>query len=208
MQLLIPLCPENPAENLNPLICRSKQQLQKVSLCNHSNLGKLVPVNSQQGIYGTVYLPFSGNYPIRTRKRCAAGLFGNAAPPFGRAEIFRIAQDDIALVPVGKFQFHIGFCLRLCIFRTHHAAAPGIAAWLPEQGKGNGVKNRCLSGTGVSGDQIEAMCSQPVKIQDGLSGIWAKGRHCELNRSHASSSSQTSCIICRRNASCSGSIGW
>ena len=104
-----------PKDSL-PLPRIGQQELQKVPLGDHGDLGKLAPVHAQDLPHGGGDLPLLRHDPSVGVMELRIGLLGGGAvAPFGGTRILRIAFHRVLLVPVGKGQHHKGGRFRLCV---------------------------------------------------------------------------------------------
>ena len=184
-----------------------QQQLQKISLRDHGDLGKLLIIQADDLLHRLVHLPDPGHQtPIRQRQFRLRPLKGLAAAPPGGTEILRIPPYLIHLAAVGKDQFHLCGSLRPGVFGAEHARLPAGAAGLPVEGKGDGIKKSGLSGSCVPADQIQARGAQLFHLQFGPPGIGAESGKGQFQRSHSLSSHMVS-ISSLEKRICSSVIG-
>ena len=155
-QFLIVSRMKNLAEDVFSIFGLGKEELEKVSLGNHGDPGKLVLVDPQQIFDALCHLPLFGPHiVVRIDKLGPGGFFCQPAlAPFGRAPVLGIAFYSIVFAIADKLEDDIGLGLRQGILRAQHGFFPVLTAGKAVQGKADGVKNRRFSRPGISGDQI------------------------------------------------------
>ena len=95
--------------------------------------------------------------------------------------VFRISPDGIFLPPADKFQLHKGGRLGVGVFGPEEIRLASItAAGLAVEGEADGVKNGGLTGTGVAGDEVQALGPQGIHVQNARPGIGTEGRDGQL----------------------------
>ena len=176
LQPLIQPGAEDLTENSAALLRPCQQQLLKISLGNHGNLGKLLSVQTDQLGKNPGYLlclrhrrPFVRESKLRVRP-----LQGHSRPPAFGPQIFRVPFDRIALCPVLENKFHKSRRLFLCIFAAEHVRPAHLPAGFSIESKHNGVKNRGFPGPGIAGNQVNPGSSQAFKINFRPARIGAK----------------------------------
>ena len=175
-----------------------QQQPQKISLGQHGNLGKLLPVYPQNAAHRVVHIPHPGEHPAVGKRQLRLGLFGGHTAAATGPLIFRAAAELIGLSAVGKGQRNLRGRLREGVFGAQHSRLPAAAAGLAVKGIGNCIKQRGLSRAGVPGDQIKSPLPQCGKIHRGPARVGAKGGQLQAQWSHSPSSQ-----ICRISAAAS-----
>ena len=185
-----------------------QQQLEEIPLGDHGDLGKLAAAQADDPDDLSVHLPGLGHQAaVREGQLRVRLLDGGAAALFGQPFIFRVPADRIGLSAVGKDQLHLRGGLRPGVLGAEHGWVPVVAAGLPVEGVGDGVKDGGLAGAGVSGDEVESLLPQLLQVHDHPARIGAEGGYCQFQRSHASSSSQIRSIHARAKLRCSWPMG-
>ena len=185
LQLDIQMGIENAAENALPLLGIGQQQLQEIALCDHGNLRKLFPIQTNDLADGSIDIFQLGDHlAVRHGQAGIGSFFGKAFAPLLGALIFGIALDGIgaAAIQEGQLYFRGGFGRG--IFGAEHGRLPRIAAGFAVKSEGDGIENGGLTGTGVAGDQIQATAAQLLKVQHDRFCIGAEGGHGQFQRSH------------------------
>ena len=107
-------------------------------------------------------------------------------------------EDPLNLVrlpPMCKAQPNLGIHRLLHIIAVQHFKSAGFPVAFPAgfsvEGNHNPVKNRCLPGSRIPGDQIEAV-GKFLEINGGCCRIRAKGRHFKYEWLH-----NKSCLLCQ-----------
>ena len=203
-------------EDLEPFLRAGLEQAAELALGQHGDLGKLLPGDAQDRLNFPVDL-FELSDPAAVREgQLRLGLLpDDFFPALGGALVLRVPAHGVLLPGVCKDQLHLRRSLRGGVFGAEHVRGPAVAAGLPEEGVGDGVKDRRLARAGVSGDEIEALGAQPVQGQDSLTGVGAEGRQGQAKGSHgvpsfsrnSPGSSQISSIRLRTKAVCSSVMG-
>ena len=189
LQPLVQLRAENASEDLLSLLRGGQQQLQKVPLGNHGDLGELFAVHPQDLPHGGGDLPgLADDAAIGANQLRPRLLRHHAAALFGRAQIVGVAADGVGAAAVGKHQLHLRGSLRRGVFAAQHPRLPVVAAGLAVEGEGDGVKDGGLSGAGIAGDEVQSPVPQPLQLQHRSAGVGAEGGHGQFQRSHASPS--------------------
>ena len=160
-------------------ICQ--QQLHKISLCDHGDLGKLASVQANDIHDLPVDLPgFDNHTAIGKDQLCLGLLRSGPSAPFGGTFILRIAAHSVGLASVGENQFHLGRGVRLGVLGAEHGWIPVLTAGLSIERVGNGIKNRSLSRAGIPSNQVKPLLSQLLQVHNHFSGIGAKGRYSQF----------------------------
>ena len=207
LKYLIPARLKELPENPLTFLCVCQKQLQKISLGNHGNLGKLISVHSENLPHRRVYVLHLRNHAaVRHRKLRVRLLDRSPASPLRRPLILGISADCVNLVSIGKGQLHKGRRVRVRILGAQHSRLPVRAAGLPVQRECNRVKDGRLSRSRISRNQIKTALSQAVHVKLRPSRIGTKGGYHKLPRPHPSSSHIFS-IRPSAKASCSSLIG-
>ena len=180
-----------------PLPGVRQDQLHKIPLGDHGDLGKLVSVQSQDLPHPLVHVLQPGHRPaVGEDKLRLRPLQGGSASPLGRPLILWIPADGVNLIPAGKGQFHLRRHRWLRIFGAQHHRLPVLPAGLPVEGEGDGVKNGGFPRPRVPGDEVEPALPQLCHIQLHLPGIGAEGGNSQSHRLHLSSPQIFSIIVC------------
>ena len=186
---------ENLPENLLPAFGVCQQQLEKIPLGYHGDLGKLAAVQPDDSVDLPGNLPALGDQPaVRQAKLGIRFLHHASRAPLGRALVLGISADGIGFAAVREDQFHKGGCVRLGVFGAEHGRVPVAAAGLPIEGVCNGVEQGGFTGSRVAGDQVKPLPAQLLQVYRHLTGVWPKGGQDQLQRSHVISSSKMESI--------------
>ena len=189
---------EKLAENIDTLVRRRKQQLQKVALRNHRDLRELLAGHPDDTVYRfrhrlvAAYRTARGPHLagglgiIESRRR--AFLRHALAAHLG-AFVFGIAHHAVFPARIGESQVHecrgIGRRIQatemLGVVTARIAAAP---ARRPEKRKSNRIENRRLAGTRIARNQEEPARPELVQFYHGLFGIRAECGNHKPGRSH------------------------
>ena len=189
LKILKTLRSENLTENGFSFIRRRQQQLQKITLCNHGNLHKLIPIDAHDLPHSLIHLPWFRDHPsIRKCQLRIRTLCGYAFAAGFRSFIFRITLDIVNLLPIGKNEFHFCRGFRLRVFGTEHGRFPVVAAGFPVKGKGNSIKKRGFTRAGITRDQVQALGSKGIQIEFCPVRVGSEGGYGQFQRSHDSSS--------------------
>ena len=176
---------ENVPKNFLPLLGIRQQQLQEITLGNHGNLGKLIPVKAKNLFDGCIHILQLGHHmAIRINKAGICCLLRHALAAALGAHIFGISGNCIFFSCIAEGQFYFCRGLVICIFGAQHSRLPVAAAGFSEQGKADSIENGGLSGTGIAGNQIQAAGTQVLKVKLHLTRIGAEGRYGQFQRSH------------------------
>ena len=198
---------EDFPKNLLPAFGVRQQQLEKIPLRDHGDLGKLAPVQPDDGDDFGGHLAGFGHHPAGQMQLRLGLLHRGAAAAAGGAQVFRAAAHRVAPAAAKKFQFHKGGGLRQRVLGAKHGGVPVVAAGLAVQGVGDGVKNGGLARAGVPRDEVQSPVAQPVHGKADRPGVGAKGGKRQFQRSHSSPSQMLS--ISDRAKSCwSALMGW
>ncbi len=188
---------KNLPENVAAFLRSRQEKLLEIPLCNHGNLRKLLSVQAKQFCHGSGDIlelchrnTFVRIHQLRIRLLC--GITCSSA--FGTL-VFGISSYNISFSAIFKNVFHISRDIILRIFASEHISSPRIAAGLPIQRKYNGIENSRLSGSGISGNQVQPLPSQPLKIYLCTSRIRTEGAHCQFYRFHFSSSFSSAAVL-------------
>ena len=136
-------------------------------------------------IFGTalIWLPLAGYMALTGDWGPAIGvgqlgirLFCDPlVPPFGWAEVLRVATNHIVCLLAAEGEFHIGRCVLGSIGAAEHGSFPVGSAGLAIEGKGNAVKQGGLPRSGLAGDEVKASVPQPGKVHRHRFSIRAEG---------------------------------
>ena len=198
---------EKVAENRLAVFRVGQEQLQKVALGDHGDLGKLVSVQTEQGLYllGDILRPGHGP-AVREQERRIRRLLRKPAAAPGRPFVFRVSAHGIALAGMREDQLDPGGRLGGGILRAQHGRLAAASAGLTVEGKGDGVKKARLPGAGVAGDQVQAALAEAFEIHGGLARIRAEGGQGQFQRSHTRPSQMLSISPAEKRA-CSSDRG-
>ena len=154
-----------------------QQQFQEVPLGDHGDLGELAAVQADDPGDFPGDLPGFGDQPPVGQGQLGVGLLKDgAAAPQGGPLVLGVPADGVGLAAVGEHQLDKGGGVGPGVLGPEHGGVPVVAAGLPVEGVGDGVKQGGFAGAGVPGDQIQALGAQPVQLHCHLAGIGAKGR--------------------------------
>ena len=208
MQACVQPRSEDVGEDLFPLVCVGLQQAAEIALRDHADLRELLPAQADDLANGPIHLlELCDGAAVRLCQLCVRGLRRHPrAARFG-AFIRGIPPYGVGAAVVGKRQLHIGRRFRLCVFGAEHCGLAAVAAGLAEEREGDGVENGRLAGAGIAGDEIEPAAPEALKVQLLHTGVGAKARNRQFQRSHGRSSQMDSISSCA-NARCSPLIGW
>ena len=184
---------EDLAENRLAVFRLCQQQAQEVSLGDHGDLGKLVPVDAENILDGRGHFPLlchasavgADELGFRCLFRCA----GSAAFCL---LVLRLSRHGILLPRVGEGQCHEGRPVRVGVLGPQHGGLAVVPAGLSVQGEGDRVENGRLPRAGIAGDQVQSALPQLLKVDGLLPRIGAEGRHDQIQRSHILSSQMSS----------------
>ena len=195
---------EDIPEDLLTLLGICQQQLQEIALGDHGNLGKLLPVKTQNLPDGAVdFLGLRYQMAVGASQGRAGGLLGHGiALVFAlglRFHILRIPGDGIFLSRIAEYKGYFCGGGRIGILRSEHTRFPVAAAGFSEEGKADGIENSGLSRAGVAGDQIQSAGAQSFKVQLHNPGVGAKGGHGQFQRPHFSPSQIDSINSCMKS---------
>ena len=169
------------------------QNLQKVALGDHHRPGKLILSQSQQLVGFRVDLLQALDHlaGVRIGHPRGGALLRHPGSVFLRPLIFRAAADHPYLVPVMKGQLRVGLRGRVRIVGPEGFALPPLipGGAFPIQGEADSIEEGGFPRPRVPGNQKQPVLSQGGKIHRGFPGIGSEGAQCQLQRSHASSSS-------------------
>ena len=194
-------------EDFFPFFGGGKQKFQKISLCDHRDLEKLAAVDPEDLLDLSIHFFWSGeDRPVRKRKLGIGFLRSHPLPACFRAEIFGITPHGVLPVKAGESKDHFGGGVFRGIFGAEHGRLPLASACFPVKRIGDGVKNCCLSGAGIAGDQIKSACSELIQIQYDPVSVRSESRDSQLIWSHTSSSQIVS-ISPFKNVACSSFNG-
>ena len=191
LQLLIVLRVENPAEDFLPGLCVRQQEFEKFPLGDHGDSGKLILAEPQQFRDCSCHRHIFGLHsPVRIDQLRVGQLFGHPFPAsFLRTLISRIALHLIYFSTAFKNKLYLSPGLRKGILGTEHGLIPVVAAGSPVEGKADRVKNSRLAGACISGNEVESLPAERLKIY-GLTGrVGAECGHFQFQWSHELSSS-------------------
>ena len=200
LELHIQIGMENAAENLLPFLGICQKKLQEIALSDHGNLGKLLPVKSQDFFHGRVDLPELGHdAAVGIYQFGIGGLFGHVvALAFGfGTHIFRITGDGVFFAGIAEAQLYFSWGGGVGIFGTEHSRLPVPATGFSEERKADGIENRCFASTGITGDQVQASCTEGFKVQFHPAGIRTECGHSQFQWSHWLPSQMDSMRSCR-----------
>ena len=198
LQVAIAVGGENLPEDGHAFLGGSKQQLEEITLGDHSHLGELLPADAKNVPHGSIHIALFGDDAAIGQGQLRFGaLLGGAAATQGRAGIFGIAANGVLFVPGLKNQFHISGRIRCGVFAAEHIRLPGVTAGRAIQGKGDGIEDGGFARAGIAADEIETLVAQLGKLQHGFASIGAEGGHGELQWSHGVTSQMRliSCAI-------------
>ena len=199
---------ENIPENGLPFGGAGLEQTAEIALGDHGHLGKLAAAQTDDLADGGFHILLAGDgLPIRQCQLYPGRLAGGAGAAGFGAGVFGVAVDGVGFAVVGEHQLHKGGGLGIGIFGAQHVCLADAAAGFTVKGKGDGIENGGLAGTGVAGDQIQAAGAQLVQLQNLGVGIGAEGADGKLYRSHGCSSR----IFSMRSATklrCTSLMGW
>ena len=163
---------EQLAEDRLPVLRVGQQQLQKVALGDHGDLGKLVPVQTQQGLQLPRHiLRFGHGSAVRELQLRIGRLFRESSAASGGPLILRVSAHGIALPGMREDQFHLRGCFGGSVLRAQHGHVAGAAAGLAVKREGDRVKEARLSRAGIARNEVQAALAQFFKIHDGFTGI-------------------------------------
>ena len=143
------------AENRYAVICRGKKKLQEVSLGNHGDLHKLIPIDTHNLLNRVTHFFRFGQYSaVRIGQLCSRFLRREAFPVCSRLFLFGRALYRIGFSVIGEGQFNLGRYFRLCIFRPEHGGISAVSARFTVQRIGDRIENACFPRTSDSCNQV------------------------------------------------------
>ena len=168
---------KNLPEDFAPLLRFRQEQLEKLPLRQHGHPGKLGSVQPHNPLDGPGHLPGScdGGPAIGVGQLGIRLFCDPLVPPFGRAEVLRVATNHIVCLLAAEGEFHIGRCVLGSIGAAEHGSFPVGSAGLAIEGKGNAVKQGGLPRSGLAGDEVKASVPQPGKVHRHRFSIRAEG---------------------------------
>ena len=177
LKLLIGPGMKNLPEDFAPLLCFRQEQLEKLPLRQHGHPGKLGSVQPHNPLYGLGHLPGScdGGPAIGVGQLGIRLFCDPLVPPFGWAEVLRVAMNHIVCLLAAEGEFHIGRCVLGSIGAAEHGSFPVGSAGLAIEGKGNAVKQGGLPRSGFAGDKVQTSVPQPSKVHRHRFSIRAEG---------------------------------
>ena len=198
---------EDFPKNFLPAFGVRQQQLEKIPLRDHGDLGKLAPVQPKDGDDLGGHLAGFGHYPAGQMQLRLGLLHRGAAAAAGGAQVFRAAAHRVAPAAAKKFQLHKGGGLRQRVLGAEHGGVPVVAAGLAVQGVGDGVKDGGLACAGVPRDEVQPPGAQLFHGKADRPGVGAKGGKRQFQRSHSSPSQMVS-MSARAKSCWSALMGW
>ena len=203
LQHLIKLCMKNFPKDFTALCRSGKQQLLKIALRDHCNLSKLMVIQTKQFCNCARYISaFIYRLPLIRINQFRIRFLGCiAVSPVLRTQIFRISLYCIILSAIRKNKFHIRTNAIPGILAAEHSCFAHFTACFAVKRKRDRIENRCLSGSGISGNQIKSC--QRSKIQLRFSCVWSESTDGKSFWLHSFSS----CISFRTYACCCPDIG-
>jgi len=160
------------------------QQFHKLTLCDHSHLHKL-PFRQSQDFYNFFVRLFfvSGKFCLIRQDEgyrlflfcCSMATLYRPDMPWGTPHGINLPADAI---PLRKSQFHKRWNLRICILALQLISILLIhsGTCFSIQRKYNSIKDRCLTCTGITGDQKQILL-RSFKINCSRSDIRTKCLH-------------------------------
>ena len=154
------------AENRYAVICGGKQQLEKISLGNHGDLHKLIPVDAHNLLDRVSYFFRFGQYSaVRIGQLCNRFLRRKTFPMSSRLFLLGGTLYFIGFSVIGESQFNLGGCFRLCIFRTEHGGISVVSARFAVQRISDCIKNACFPRARDSSDKVQPVRAERIHIQ-------------------------------------------
>ena len=149
------ICIKNLTEYLDSIFGAGVKDFQKLALCYHRNLNKLLAIDTEDFFNLRVDLSqFCHNGIVRQMQFSIRFFFCCTFTSLLRSNISRIPFDIVDFVVVLERQFYIGFRICLRIFTPQHIGFSVIAACFSIEGEGDCIEYRRFSRASITGDEI------------------------------------------------------
>ena len=205
LKFLIRFRPEQLTEDLNAILRGRMQQLQKISLSDHTDLTELCETEAKNRFNGSVYVRRTVQNGSVGKKQCRFRLQRGSGICFPGPGIPKDPFHTVILSGIPEIKCDFGRRRQGDAFGMEHGNASEISAGFAVKRKRDGIEDGRFTGTGISGDQKQTVAGELFEVNDGLLQIGTESGHGQLLRSHRSTS-QISSIRSVTMADCSSLI--